>query len=219
MGGSLCVGIRRLDGSEYIAERWTNSIPYWCANPRFWEDGQVVDRYIAEAADDSPPLKIITPSEYGVIFFDHIQKKVYSRQDYTAIGRAYCWANNNPYAEHLVLLRKTNWITKYIKPEVGLEAKPPFEHEATPEEQEAFWKVTEAHALNPKVDTGGQSMQVFFEPSGWTIDDNNNRGAYIWSEVRKWLRDNKWKSPAWSLKRVRKEYELDEEEETAPANG
>lgn len=32
MGGSITIGIRRLDGSEYISSHGTNSLPYWLAS-------------------------------------------------------------------------------------------------------------------------------------------------------------------------------------------
>lgn len=87
MGGEVFVGVRRSNGKEHLSLRWTNAMPYYFLEPEFFNEGEVLEEFIARATPKNEwpkakTVKSIQPSEYGVILIDFQTKEVLSRQDY-----------------------------------------------------------------------------------------------------------------------------------------
>lgn len=213
MGGYFCVGIRRKDGSEYIAERHTNPLPGWVCDPEWWSGGKVIDRYIAAAKGERlfRPRKIVFPSEYGVVLFDFITKKVLSRQDYTSLVSSLQFADNAPHAKEYLALRDKGWIHR-------MECWPHDEpNQRGPrvmrnKEINSFWERIEAHAEDPRVSTRNGPIgmvELYWTPRGWQVDHpkgDSDKGYARWGDVRKFMKENGWKSPCWTPERVKKVY-------------
>lgn len=218
MGGYVLVGFRRRDGSEYVAERWTNPLPSWMCNPTWWT-GRLIDKYInAGESGDFPEEQLIHPSEYGVIFFDFQKKILFSRQDYTTPGRALCAYDNSPDAKEWIRLRDKGWIRNYkCWPISKVEERSAFEpqREMTSEEIKAFWARQAAHIQDPSVSVKNPKLamvELWWHPPGWVFDVGaggyNTRGYKHWAAVRQFLKDNEWKTEAWSEELVRQKYDL-----------
>lgn len=107
MGGNLAVTIRTPDGNWHKMERWTNSSYWTFADPRFLAgDSETITEYLdtwyemCEAYDngtykETAPMAgaycspdgsrdKITPSEYGIVFIDFINKTFYNMNGYTS---------------------------------------------------------------------------------------------------------------------------------------
>ncbi len=208
MGGALALAIRRLNGTEYISERWTNPLPHWLSNPGFWDDGTVVDEYIKAGLDQFKPVDRVFPDEYGTVLIDFVSKRVFSRQDYCGIGQTVCAAVDKEDAAHLLEIIKRGWVTKYevsrhgdLRREETEEehAKRVADDQLHPDEVEAFHAhLTKLLGGDPRDRDGWTSHKPFnagmvilhWQVPGWTFDDGKLRdpqtGQLVEGSERAW---------------------------------
>lgn len=91
--------------------------------------------------------------------------------------------------------------------------------EMTPEEVKAFWGRMEAHVKDPRVETGNGKLgmvELYWTAPGWQVDhpeDKSSKGYSQWGDVRKFMKENGWKSAVWSQERVTKVYYTDRDRE------
>ena len=79
MGGYITVMIRFSDGEILSKETWTNRISYYMQSVEFLKGNK---EFIKSNAFHSEDSDYRCPSEYGLVFFDFMKKKVMSIQDY-----------------------------------------------------------------------------------------------------------------------------------------
>lgn len=94
MGGSIGFGVRTSDYKEYFIDRWTNDLFWRIASPDFINEGEELKLLIDEAKPENKwpearLLKSIKKCEYGLVLVDFPNRKVYSRNDYSAAGQFY----------------------------------------------------------------------------------------------------------------------------------
>ncbi len=215
MGGSICVGIRRRDGSEHILIRHTNSLPYWWSNKDFLEDGQSVDKYIKPKIKSwcSSNVKIIKSSEYGVVLFDFISKKVFSRQGYSSPGRIIVNVNDIAQMYNFGRLLENNMVTKienfgydYDK-EISIGTLDNLKNKALNTSKSDLDNALDYYSLS------NDSYNVYYNLYGLSVDHNNGEAFYVWDKVRSFIKDNKWKSKIRSTKATEKEFQVNHEDE------
>ncbi len=84
MGGSIRVIVREESGKVHKMVRWTNQLPYFVKNKRFFEsDKNHIDEYVNR--NDSYKMNnydIMAPDGYGIVVFDFKKKKILSSQSY-----------------------------------------------------------------------------------------------------------------------------------------
>lgn len=236
MGGRVVVAIRRQNGTEYISGRWTNPLPHWLSNPKFWEDGEVVDDYIKAGLANNTPEDRVCPEEYGVVIIDFQTKRVLSRQDYCGIGETNCTFLDSEGATNLLRMIEEGRVTRYDvfrhapfdAPEEVRE-RLHADHTLHPDEVEAFHVAIKRIATGPNPEDGdGYTGCKHFEPGmivvewtvpGWTFDDGKTRDPATgkitrvsgrawkcWSEVEAFIKETGWKSPCWTQAEVDAEY-------------
>lgn len=241
MGGRLAVAIRRGNGTEYISGRWTNPLPGWLSNPKFWEDGEVVDEYIKSGLANNTPVDRVFPDEYGVVIIDFQTKRVFSRQDYCGIGETNCTFLNSEGAQDLLNMIKEGRVTRYEvfrhaahdAPEDVREALHA-DHDLHPDEVEKFHEQVRRIATGPNPEDGkNYTGSKHFEPGmivvewtvpGWTFEDGKRyregktvgcspRAWQVWSEVEAFIREAGWKSGCWTQTEVDTEFKHNEDDE------
>jgi hypothetical protein len=242
MGGRLAIAIRRGNGTEYISGRWTNPLPHWLSNPKFWDDGPVVDEYIKSGLENNTPEDRVGPEEYGVVIIDFQTKRVFSRQDYCGIGDFTCGQIAGEDCENVLTLIELGWVTKY---EVWRNWKDEDDREAAmadrflhEDEIPKFHEMLRAN-VKPLIQHGSRRLARFdpgmvivhFTVPGWTFDDgvprdekgdrvnSSVRAWHCWSEVEAFIKATGWKSPCWTTAEVKAEYDAihDEPGEEADA--
>lgn len=83
MGGTVQLGIRTSDGKSRGVESYTSAISSFFDNDRFIEDDIFhVREFFIDHSD--PDMRLIIPNGYGLVFGDHVTKKLHSMQCYTA---------------------------------------------------------------------------------------------------------------------------------------
>lgn len=234
MGGRLTVAIRRGNGTEYISGRWTNPLPHWLSNPKFWDDGTVVDDYIKAGLENNTPTDRVFPEEYGVVVIDFQTKRVFSRQDYCGIGHTNTTFLDAEGAANLLTIIEEGRVTRYDvfrhapfdAPEDVREALHA-DHTLHPDEVEEFHAQVRRIATGPNPEDGdGYTGCKHFKPGmivvewsvpGWTFDDGKRyregkvvncapRAWKCWSEVEAFIKETGWKSPCWTQTEVDAEY-------------
>lgn len=111
MGGTVAVTLRMENGEEYRMHRWTNSLPWFAQNSRFFEkDSKHIEEYLSQwkemkadwekNADSGkfdfamtpvyePYPAPLAPVDYGLVVFDFMKNVVLSCQKYTSLDRVY----------------------------------------------------------------------------------------------------------------------------------
>jgi hypothetical protein len=201
MGGTVFVGIRRGDGSEHLYECWTNSIPWWFANPDFVTDGSGVDEFIrlAEervASGESIYTKrhhSVTYSEYGVILIDFIEKKILSCQGYCTPGQMTTFWHGGISATHspdeveaVLKLHKAGRLSHF-------EGTHTFE--VIPKDEERRIIAMLEKATDGRIEEHVTlSIVVHTDLSDFELADHMNCGKKERALVRSFLIDNGWKA-------------------------
>jgi len=92
VGGAAALGIRHSDGTIFMAEVWTNILPWLLVGRNFLNEGEDMGDFQAKAKPTNSwpesrkvPNRLIY-SEYGVILVDCREKVIFSRQDYCHPG-------------------------------------------------------------------------------------------------------------------------------------
>jgi hypothetical protein len=221
MGGTLFVGIRRRDGTEYISERWTNLLPFLFSNPRFWEDGEEVDEYIKMGLENFPPANRISPSTYGVTLIDFQTKRVLNRQDYCGVGQTVCSFVDAELAQNVQDLIDLGWVVRYeISRHTPLGAtQEQFnsivdDDQLHPDEVTAFQVHLRTLLIPGPFDKDGWVSHRRFEPGlvtiqwvaeGWVFDDRGNEQGEVkrsWPRILAFLKENGWRSEACTQEEV-----------------
>src|SRR3990167_692614 len=112
MGGTIAVCLRKPNGEEFRMLRWTNPIPYYIHNIKFFnKDEEYIEEYLFQwremkqdweknsksknfefnMTDVYAPYdnKCLYPCSYGLILIDMVNDKILSLQGYTKIGFTY----------------------------------------------------------------------------------------------------------------------------------
>jgi hypothetical protein len=220
MGGSICVGIRRGDGTEYVAERWTNALPFRLSWPAFWADGVVTTEYLDAHLKDSyaERLEEVIPSSYGVVLIDFITKKVLSRNDYCGVASRVCGRLDQSDAVNLLYMIDHQWVTRYEcwrhLNDVTDKNADERESDLNPEETQRFHEYLKQIAKNGQFSSGRRGrfdrgmVIVHWQVPGWSVDDRTNDNfPGEWPVVQNFLASNGWKTPACSLEKVIADYE------------
>lgn len=83
MGGTIRV-INKIDNKIVINDRWTNNLPEYVKNEKFFDcDRQYVADYISRREDQFDDTGVY-PVAYGLDFFDFDNKVIYTMQSYTS---------------------------------------------------------------------------------------------------------------------------------------
>ncbi len=194
MGGEILVGIRRRDGSEQVQEVWTNPLPFVLNDPTFYSDARRVERWMRglKPGRSSPRIvRRVGPSEYGVILIDFVDRCLLSRNVYSQPGELYVITgprSDEPERKQLVRkMHKRKLVTKVER--FGTK-----EREVVPDTDiwiERF--LADDLAADPTHEDG--MYFVHWRPARWTFDDGE-RAIKVWPEVRAWLKQHGWKTPA-----------------------
>jgi hypothetical protein len=105
MGGTVAVTVRLESGEEYRMNRWTNALPFFFNNLKFFQkDRQHINEYLQQwkdMRDDwnknhaakkfeynmtecySPYPALLAPCDYGIVVFDFMKNAVVSCQSYS----------------------------------------------------------------------------------------------------------------------------------------
>ncbi len=112
MGGSVFIGIKKPDGPEYYAERWTNYVPWVLSDSSFYNYGNAAQEYVVAKPSSLffKEHKKLTYSEYGVILIDFTNKTIYSRQGYCAVGELLVYSIDNGLRKRIQDLYENNHI-------------------------------------------------------------------------------------------------------------
>lgn len=111
MGGTVAVVVRLESGEEYRMHRWTNALPWFYNNIKFFQkDMTHIEEYLnqwKEMRDDwhanhetgkfafnmtgcyAPYPAPLAPASYGIVVFDFMKNAVVSAQDYTSFDKCY----------------------------------------------------------------------------------------------------------------------------------
>lgn len=201
MGGSIAVGIRKQDGTEYIGRRWTNPLPGWLSDPAFWEGNEVVDKYIDNVTEDSEDfgtLECIKPESYGIVLIDFQTKRVLNRQGYCGVGSRTCAFIDADDAKHLLDMIERGWVTKYEVWRRGDRT----DNELHPDEVQAFH--THLRALSGEPPEEKWVSVKHFEPGmmivhwqvpEWKFDNEGPEAQQCWSQVQAFVKETGWKTP------------------------
>jgi len=227
MGGDVFIGIRKRNGEIYLAERWTNPTSYWFNDPAMYDvDEKTLDNYI-ELPEEPRPQTEIHPSEYGVILYDALNNKLFSRQDYTSVGRLIVSLFDPENMELAQVLRQRGIVTELRAFSLGnrdncswgqvpKEAGPFI---VTPEKWPRFFEIIEEVLSQGRdhVYELPNSEKAMFEV-GWKIPGlevdhlKAARGWNHWPEVLKWVSDQGWPVPIWPQEKVDAKYHHLEED-------
>ncbi len=81
MGGSINVTIRKEDETVYNMSKWTNDLPWFCQNVKFYE---INNKHIQNYIDKTQPNEFtsLNPDGYGLVVFDFNTKTILSNQNY-----------------------------------------------------------------------------------------------------------------------------------------
>lgn len=83
MGGSIRVIIREEDGKVHKMIRWTNHLPYFVKNKKFFDcDKEYIKEYINRNDSYRVDDNIMAPECYGITVFDFMKKKILNMQGY-----------------------------------------------------------------------------------------------------------------------------------------
>jgi hypothetical protein len=83
MGGSIRVIIREEDGKVHKMIRWTNQLPHFVKNKKFFDgDKEHIKEYVNRGDGYTHHDNIIAPDGYGITVFDFMNKKIFNMQGY-----------------------------------------------------------------------------------------------------------------------------------------
>lgn len=238
MGGDIFIGIRKRNGEIYLGERWTNPTSWWFNNPAFYDpDEKVLDQYI-NLQEVPRPQTEIHPSEYGVILYDALPGKVFSRQCYTGIGKTLVSLHDEEMMELALEAKARGIITGLEAYTLGPKDDTSFwgpRREngpiiATPDKHPRFFEIVEgalkakqegnhwyAHELPPNENA---MFEVRWKIDGLEIDHVGGVHGYNhWPDVLKWVSAQGWACPIWSQETVDQKYHLGDEDEDDLGDG
>jgi len=88
MGGTIRI-IKKKDGEFKSYQGWTNPVPVFTFTSKFYKDKEFANEKIEKWANVEDKSPNFNRTEYGVIFIDLDNKKVYECQGYSSIGRCH----------------------------------------------------------------------------------------------------------------------------------
>jgi hypothetical protein len=195
MGGEVCVGVRDRKGVEHIALRWTNEMPRVLMDSDFYLKPKTLQKFLDEAKPgqkwpEAKKVKTVSTSEYGVILIDFPNKRIFSRQGYTEVGKLIVWTSQNMGEECSAVtnLSKLGWVQSILREDERMNA-----HELNTKERAKFLAACKAY---PKYRDFGPYRMILtnFSPPGWEIDHKSQSARDCWPLIVEWLASNKWKS-------------------------
>lgn len=107
MGGSLAITIRQSNGKEYRMLRWTNSLPNFITNPKFfkedkqwfkdymepwfdmkkdYEQNKTTGKFKLNMTDCYFPYSYLAPADYGLVVIDFKTKTLLTMQGYSDLN-------------------------------------------------------------------------------------------------------------------------------------
>ena len=87
MGGTIRI-IKKQDGEFKSYKGWTNSVPVFTWTTKFYKDTKWVSDTIEKWGEEEKTPNF-NRSEYGVIFIDLDEKRIYECQGYSTIGNCH----------------------------------------------------------------------------------------------------------------------------------
>lgn len=229
MESRVLVGIRRRNGTFYLAEHDPDGLSLVFNDPDFYNpDEELVERFIT-SAKDAEVQQEIHPSEHGVILIDLIHRMVLSRQDYCSIGRFSVMMLDLRKIQLAIKLRDRGVIGRmYVEPKsdeqgvtapnmwgtsdrefpylvklVGEGRKKAFDF--LERAVEASKGVSEHYNLyyRPPPEWGINKFVLDVLIPGLLFDDRRGeRGYEHWGDVLLWLKHTRWRVPVWTKKQV-----------------
>jgi len=197
MGGELFLGIKRADGREQCSLRWTNIIPYFFAHPEMYEEGAMFEElWDRPSPNNSWPQSVlvtkIVPSEYGAIFYDGVNKKILSLQDYCSIGLySVSLLTEDSYDLFGVLLKEGRINGSKV---LGNHSFEDVDKNTTISEVQRW--------IKERLDYPVQYCQLEIDTRPFDVVHRGVSAAHKWGYVLNWLKENNWKSSALSLDEV-----------------
>ena len=83
MGGFINITIRKSNGNICNLEKYTNSIPSFVDNDKFYEEDE---KHLKKFCSLEDYTNLLIPKDYGLIVLDYQTKTILSNQGYTHIG-------------------------------------------------------------------------------------------------------------------------------------
>lgn len=87
MGGSIRVIVREENGKIHKMVRWTNQLPYFVKNKKFFDaDKDYISEYVNRLDGYRVDDNIMAPECYGIAVFDFTKKKIFNMQGYCSFS-------------------------------------------------------------------------------------------------------------------------------------
>lgn len=88
MGGTIRI-IKKKDGEFKSYQGWTNPVPVFTFTSKFYKDKEFANEKIEKWASEEDKSPNFNRSEYGIIFIDIDDRKIYECQGYSSVGRCH----------------------------------------------------------------------------------------------------------------------------------
>ena len=86
MGGQVKVIFREADGAIHVQNRWTNNLPFFVKNYKFFgKDEEYIKSFIAKCTSQNNG-KTSEPIDYGIVVFDFVKNVIITCQGYSGFS-------------------------------------------------------------------------------------------------------------------------------------